>query len=230
MIHGFNAAASGLQGYQNRLNVQANNIANVSTVGYKAEDAGFSDILYTNIQTAGAQEQQIGNGVRLSLISSSFEQGALDRTGRDLDFALDGEGFFCVEQPGGGYAYTRAGQFGLSDGYLVTSEGDYVLDRNLQRISAQALEQQSAAPGVFVFAYPDALVRAGDSLFIASAQSGQAQLLAGAVVKQGYLEASSADISEEMTKMIVAQRGFQANARMLQTADEIEETSNRLRA
>jgi flagellar basal-body rod protein FlgG len=129
--------------------------------------------------------------------------------------------------------------FYYSDGYLVNSEGSYVLDSNFQRIGITGAPedvvfsaQGSAGAvnlGVFTFSNKFALDRIGDSLFSANAVSGEPEAAKETIIMQGYLEASTVDVADEMTKMIVAQRGFQANARMLQTADEVEEITNRMR-
>lgn len=245
MIHAFNSAALGLKSYQIRLDVRANNMANANTAGYKAQDAGFSDALYSNTVTGEGDILQTGNGVRLSMVSGALEQGALKKTGRDFDAAIEGDGYFCVQGANGGLFFTRAGNFTPSGGFLATPEGHYVLDGGFERIriyddagevtlaagseSKVRNNGQTIFLGVFTFQNPYALGMEGSGLLSANAQSGAPRVNRGALLKQGYLEASSVDLSAEMAGMIEAQRGFQANARMLQTADNIEEMSNNLR-
>ncbi|MFK7765607.1 MAG: flagellar hook protein FlgE [Mariniblastus sp.] len=118
--------ASGLLAHQRKLDVVANNIANVNTNSYKTQRSLFSDLIYTDRLPArgpsdnfgGVNPQQIGNGVSVAQITRKFEQGVLTSTGEDFDFAIQGDGFFMVsgEQP----SFTRDGSFGIDGrGYLV---------------------------------------------------------------------------------------------------------------
>lgn len=127
--------ASGLLAHQQKLDVVANNIANVNTTSFKTQRALFSDTLYSTIQEAsgstgpefgGINPQQIGFGVNLSQVSSNFSQGVLTDTGESFDFALQGDGFFVVE--GQTQQFTRDGSFSVnSDGFLVDpSTGGFV--------------------------------------------------------------------------------------------------------
>src|SRR4051794_11249129 len=126
-------AATGMAAQQTRTEVIANNLANVSTTGFKRSRAQFEDLLYQNIQgpqVLGSSESntspaiQVGRGTHLTGVTRLNSQGALEHTGRSLDVGLDGEGFFPVTLPGGNVAYTRDGSFQISDqGVLVTSDG-----------------------------------------------------------------------------------------------------------
>ena len=118
-------AASALDAQQGYIDVVANNLANIDTVGFKAGQASFSDALS---ETLGAfpSQVQLGMGVQLSAVTPNFSQGGLQSTGVPSDMAINGNGFFVVKNPTSGQiSYTRAGNFSVdSSGYLVTAAGD----------------------------------------------------------------------------------------------------------
>lgn len=120
-------AASGLLAHQSKLDVVANNLANLNTVAYKSRNILFADLIYSTFkkatttdftQSGGTNPRQIGNGVQIASISRDESQGVLDATGGELDFAIEGEGYFVMD--GGRQLYTRDGSFSLdAQGYLV---------------------------------------------------------------------------------------------------------------
>ncbi|MEK6584316.1 MAG: flagellar hook protein FlgE [Nitrospirota bacterium] len=113
---------SGLNANGASLSVIGNNIANVNTVGFKASRASFADVLSQSL--TGSSGAQIGRGVFLSDVSTLFSQGSLETTSSGLDFGLDGEGFFIMNDAAGTALYSRAGQFSINkDGYIVNPEG-----------------------------------------------------------------------------------------------------------
>src|SRR3712207_2340057 len=113
-----NSAIAGLRAHQTKLDVTGNNIANVNTVGYKASQTVFEDTLSQvmrngsapTAQAGGTNPAQIGLGVKVAGITTNFEQGAAQNTGRSTDFMISGDGFF-VTQAGNEQLYTRAGSF-----------------------------------------------------------------------------------------------------------------------
>ena len=135
MLRSMFAAVSGLQAHQTFMDVVGNNIANVNTTGFKAGTVEFEDLLSQTMNGAGAPASaiaggtnpaQVGLGVRLAGIGTNFSQGAAQLTGRSTDFAIQGDGFFVVDQ-GGVQAYTRNGSFSLDGlGQLVTADGGLV--------------------------------------------------------------------------------------------------------
>src|SRR5690606_9045653 len=135
MTDSLRTSASGMIAQQKRVDVIANNLANVNTTGFKRSRTNFEDLLYETVQgprrTVGdgvIGAMQIGHGVRLSAIQRVHGQGAAEMTGRPLDLAIEGEGFFQVELPDGSLGYTRDGSFTLSDsGQLVTNSGHALL-------------------------------------------------------------------------------------------------------
>lgn len=126
-------AATGMAAQQTRIDVIANNLANVNTPGFKRSRAHFEDLLYQTmrgeqrVDTQGVEtiaEIQIGRGTRLSSIQRMHGQGAFEQTNRLMDLAIDGDGLFQVNRPDGSIAYTRDGSFTISgEGLLVTAGG-----------------------------------------------------------------------------------------------------------
>ncbi len=133
MIRSMWAAASGMQAQTMNIDVIANNLANVTTTGYKRSRAEFQDLLYETMQPPGGSTSentqaptgiQLGHGVRPVAIAKNFSEGELQMTKNELDLAIEGNGFFQVTQSTGTTAYTRAGAFKLDkDGRIVTSDG-----------------------------------------------------------------------------------------------------------
>jgi flagellar hook protein FlgE len=131
------AGVSGLRTHQAYMDIVGNNIANVNTTGYKSSSAMFEDLLSQSLRGAGApaadasaggtNPAQVGLGVKLGSVQMNFAQGASQLTGRSLDFAIQGDGLFVIDQ-GGSRAYMRAGSFSLDgNGNVVTPEGGFVL-------------------------------------------------------------------------------------------------------
>ncbi len=133
MIRSLWTAATGMEAQQMNIDVVANNLANVNTVGFKRSRADFQDMLYQTIKSAGARSSaqtevptgiQVGLGTRTVAVQKLFLQGDFQQTGNELDIAIEGDGFFQIIQPNGEIAYTRAGGFKLdSVGRIVTSDG-----------------------------------------------------------------------------------------------------------
>ncbi len=131
-------AATGMQAQQTNVEVISNNIANMTTTGYKRRQAEFQDLIYQNLRRVGSNSSdsgsivpagaQVGLGVRTAAIYRINEQGNLQQTSNTLDLAISGNGYFQVTLPSGDTAYTRDGSFGLSpDGQIVTADGFTVL-------------------------------------------------------------------------------------------------------
>jgi len=126
-------AKTGLDAQQTRLAVISNNLANVGTTGFKQSRAVFEDLLYQNLRQVGAQSSEdtrlpsglmLGTGTRVVATEKIHTQGNIENTGKSLDVAIDGKGFFPILLPDGSPAYTRDGSFMVSDqGQLVTASG-----------------------------------------------------------------------------------------------------------
>lgn len=234
--------AAGLAANQYYINNIGSNIANVNTAGYKPVVTAFNDLLYSQMYVKSADVLS-GNGSKAEYGGINPGQAALLPTGNKLDFAIQGSGWFAVETKDG-VRYTRNGAFGLSPEngslFLVDSSGNYVLDKAGNRISqagetdtddvskadADALATQAA---VYDFANPEALTPLTSSLYASNTQSGEPTLSTDSQVVSGYLEQSGTSMVDGMLDLIMAQRAYQLSAKVLQTADEDEQTVNSLR-
>ena len=257
MIRALWTSASGMAAQQTNLDVVSHNIANVNTVGFKQSRANFEDLIYQNIKDPGVVSAdgnrvpsgiQVGLGVKVSDLSKIFWQGSLKHTERDLDVSIEGPGFFKIELPGGGEAYTRAGNFQIdNEGYLVTSEG-YKLLPNIQINSPETLVSISISPNgkvnavrneggqqtveelgdikLYRFVNPAGLKAIGQNLFMATEASSEAvegdpNTDGFGKLSQGFLESSNVNIVEEMVNLIVAQRAYEMNSKGITTSDEM---------
>ncbi|HEX3037500.1 MAG TPA: flagellar hook-basal body protein [Oscillospiraceae bacterium] len=232
MISSFYTAASGAIWLQKGIDVTANNVANISTNGYKADKVSFSDLVYTNVYPKGENDKlKMGNGVKLDKIDTVFTDGPINPTGRPLDFALQSDGFFAVQTPSG-VKYTRDGNFTLSEengqSFLTTPSGDYVLNSQGQRIAVND-DQQNLDIGVFKFQNTDGLVKDGNDYIVPTTNAGTVSVVQDPIIRQGALEGSSVNLADEMTDIINSQRSFQFNTKIVQISDEIMQTINGLR-
>lgn len=232
MIRAFYSGSAGMRAQQSSVDVISNNIANLNTAGYKEKNAEFSDLLYSsmlNPEVAGSGEMLAGTGERVASTKSDMSPGTAQQTDRQLDFCIEGEGFFAVKDTAGNTFYTRSGSFSVSSAqgmYLIDSAGRYVLDASGNRILSKD-GKLNAAPGVYDFSNVSGLYAAGDGLYSASNTSGAAASVQR-TVKQGFLEASNVDLANQMTKLIMAQRGYQLSSGLIQNADKIEGMVNEL--
>ena len=240
---GYHTAASGVMAYQMALDVTANNMANVNTNGFKASRPSFADLLYTERNNEN-EETQFGHGVKVQKTDMMFEQSTLRQTYRELDFAALDEGFFAVLTPEGTVNYTKDGAFYISrqdeaaPWELVNEFGAYVLDYEGNRIQVPFIEGTENdidatalynMVGVYTFENPYGLDQIGNNYFQANASSGPAASNTNAGKKQYYLEASSTNVANEMSKVIEFQRAFQLNINMVKTHDQLENIVNNLR-
>jgi flagellar hook protein FlgE len=272
------AAISGLKTHQIMMDVTANDIANVNTIGYKSSRTTFKDSL-AQLQRGGAGQgpgqggsnpAQVGLGTQLGSIDSQMGSGALQSTGNALDVAIQGDGWFRIGQAtvagttatltAGTEQYTRAGNFSRNDqGYLVTADGFYVVGRTVpsttvsatppgadqliqipQGASSIAIGQdgsvsyipagsstRTTAGYISLAKFPNdsGLQRASGNRWTANAASGAEEVGTPGgdfgSTSPGTLEMSNVDLATEFTNMISAQRGFQANSRVISTADDM---------
>lgn len=229
----FYSASVGATAQQSKLDVLANNFANINTEGYKTKNATFSDLLYTTTQGAQGDNVERGSGTRLDKTYSVFEAGAYIETDSKLDFYIDGRGFFALKNPATEETvYTRNGNFSMAqmgnDFYLTSGDGYFVLDENGKNIKLNDLPSDQIKPAVYDFVVLDGISSVGDSNYAPTQRNGEA-VLSSVGVMQGRLESSNVDISKEMTKVIEAQRAYQYALKMVQTSDEIQTTINSLR-
>ncbi len=230
MIREFYTATAGANSNQTYLDVISNNLANIQTEGYKSLKPEFSDLLYTNLTQAGNGSLMVGSGSKIDKTDTLFSEGTLIQTDKLTDFAILGDGFFAIQKEDE-ILYTRTGAFtvGNIDGenYLMLDSG-YVLDNNEEPIILTEGENEINI-GVYKFTNNFDLERVGNNLFRIANENAEYEISEVAEVKRGYIEGSNVVLSQEMVKMIQTQRAFQFNSRIIQVADEIEQTINSLR-
>jgi flagellar hook protein FlgE len=278
VLRGMYSAISGLKMHQAMLDVTANDIANVNTIGYKGSRTTFTDQL-AQLQSGasapdggggGRNPAQIGLGVQFGSIDNVMGGGAMQSTSNVLDLAVQGEGWFRLTtdgpddltSPAGAPAtaegYTRAGNFTRnSAGFLVTQSGAYLLGKETNdpaspdvylRIPDGASNMTIGASGqvsyvpadggarvtagyltLAKFANEGGLERASTNVWRVSPASGTESPAGGGLpgtnglggTISGVVEMSNVDLANEFTELISAQRGFQANSRVISTADEV---------
>lgn len=215
MERGLYIAASGMVAEQMRQDQIANDLANASTPGYKADrvtQRAFGDLLLSNSQTG----QAIGGlnmGVGIDRMTTDLAAQPLRDTGEPLDLAIAGDGFFAVQTPQG-VRYTRNGQFTESAAGTLTDQlGNAVLGRNGQPVRVGG-DGHVTATDVGVFALTN-VAKQGDNLFTGTA-AGQAT----GAVRTGALEGSGVDPARTMVDMIASFRAFEAGQKAIQTIDD----------
>lgn len=246
MNQSFYIGAVGAQQQLKRLNVHADNIANVNTTGFKANRADFSALIYRDRQ--GVEEElPMGVGTKLLMTATDFSSGGVADTGRSLDYMIEGDGFFALVDLGTGeVTYTRDGSFTKSE-YLRDSgevdeagepilekvyclsdgNGRFVLSREGGLIEVDD-PQETLPIGIFDYGNYDGMTKLGENRFLPVEKNGNLWIGTGKLV-QGALELSNADLSDELTKVIEAQRAYGLALKVVQTSDEIETVINGLR-
>ena len=250
-------ARTGLEAQDARMRVIANNLANIGTTGFKRDRANFATLAYQDARVAGQQSSSetayatglnLGTGVSVQSTTQITTQGTLSTTGNPLDLALDGEGYFQVQMPGGRLAYTRAGNFSRSaEGQLVTAQGFPVQpaisipegagavtvapDGTVSAVTAEGQATELGQLTLASFVNPAGLQALGDNFLGETVASGQAQLgPAGAQgrgsIRQGMLEASNVNVVEELVDMIECQRAYEVNSKMISAVDEMLRNAN----
>ena len=246
-------ARTGLDAQDTRMRVISNNLANVNTTAFKRDRANFATLGYQVVTAPGAQSTQstqyatglnLGTGVRVQGTARIDTEGSLNTTGNSLDLAIDGDGYFQVQMPGGELGYTRAGNFSRSpEGLLVTSDGYQVMPgitipQGASSITigtdgtvSATLPGQTAAQTlgqIQVANFPNAagLQSMGDNYVKETAASGAADLgVPGengrGTVRQGMLEASNVNVVEELVDMIETQRAYEVNSKMISATDDM---------
>jgi len=255
-------AATGMHMQQKSVDTIANNMANVNTPGFKRGRVSFEDMVYrdlggANIATGvpgapGAQRLWQGSGVAVSSILKSFAAGEIKQTGRQMDLAIQGEGFVEVVAADGTPAYTRGGTLVIDKEGFLASAGGHALKPAIH-VGVDAREIAIEADGrVMVRARDDAsLVEAGrielvrfadtsglsalgSNLYQPTERSGEA--IAGragedglGTLAQGFVEASNVNLVEEMVELMMAQRAYESSVKVIQASDELLAMSNNLR-
>jgi flagellar hook protein FlgE len=286
MMSGMYAATSGLDAHQTMLDVTADNLANVDTVGYKRQSAEFSDELAQTLQaattangySAGTNPVQVGLGVRVGSINNLMSAGGVLSTASTTDVAIQGDGFLRVANGDvsgatpvfGSTQYTRAGDLTLNqNGYLTTQTGQFVLgyaaqpngagayqpittgagaaqnpivvppgsthvtigpDGSVNYVSPAGVPATAGYVSLALFPNEAGLQRDGGSLWSATLSSGseipgQPGIGNYGQTIGGELEQSNVDMGTEFINMIEAERGYEANAGTITTADRMMQTA-----
>jgi len=253
-------ARTGLEAQDTRMRVIAHNLANVGTTGFKRDRASFETLAYQDERVAGTQSSDetkyaiglnLGTGVKVQGTSRIETQGALNTTGNALDLAIDGDGYFQVQLPGGQTAYTRAGNFSRSaEGQLVTAQG-YVVQPSITipqdatnitvgndgtvsvTIAGQTDPTVVGQLTLASFANPAGLQATGDNYLTETAASGTPQVGAAGAdgrgkIQQGMLEGSNVNVVEELVDMIECQRAYEVNSKMISAVDEMLKNANQM--
>lgn len=240
MPYGMYISAEGAAAQAQRLEVIANNLANVDTAGFKPDVPTFQARFAEAIQRGHAQPgnrsiNDVGGGVKINGVATNYSMGELKHTGNDLDFAINGKGFFQIRGDDGQQYLSRAGDFALdTQGRLVTQYGHRpVLDQqgseiqltpNLPwSISQDGFISQSGNIHALGLSQPeslDELVKIGNNLFKPTGNLKPLDL-AERSIRQGYLEMSGASPVRQMMSMIETTRAFQANTQMIQNQDSM---------
>lgn len=261
-MRSLSTAATGMQAQQLNVEVISNNIANMNTTGFKRQRAEFQDLLYMNVERMGTTSSdggtivptgvQVGTGVKAGSVYRVTEQGNVSQTGNRFDLALQGEGYFVVQNPDGTESYTRAGNFSVSpDGQLVTGDG-YVVSPGIAipeeavdvvisavgmvqaRVAGEVEYQELGQIDLAKFINSAGLDAIGDNLFLETPSSGVANLgtpgaLGYGTVLQGFLENSNVNAVNEISALILAQRAYEMNSKVITTSDEMLGIASQLR-
>lgn len=250
--------ATGMQAQQLNVAAIANNLANVNTAGFKKNRVSFEDVFYRSITPATTGDPTdpampvIGLGTLVSSNAKSFLPGEIKQTDGPLDVAIRGNGFFEVQMPDGSSAYTRVGSLSItSDGMLGTTSGfplkqQIEIPQDAQQIVIDSTGKVSAklpnennlvALGQIELSSvpnPEGLNPLGDNLYAITPAAGQVRVANPAeegmgTLAQGYMEASNVNMAEEMVNLVLAQRAYELNAKVIQASDEMLAISNNLR-
>ncbi len=250
MMDALYSAASGMTAQQTSMDVVANNLANATTSGYKRDRLDLVDLAYQPFRLPGGREGQVGLGAAPGRVNKEHEQGGLQNTGRDMDVAIQGEGFFQVTRPDGTLAYTRAGNLQIDANGRIGMPSGELLQPRIQ-VPAGAGDVSIAASGevtatvngvatrigtitTAAFANPSGLLAVGGNLLTATANSGTAALGTPGTgergqLSQGFLEASNVNVGTEMISLITTQRAFEASSKVVMASDEMMGMANGLR-
>ncbi|KPK85892.1 MAG: flagellar basal-body rod protein FlgG [Phycisphaerae bacterium SM23_33] len=260
MLRAFSTAATGMTAQQMIVDTIANNLANINTVGFKRSQVDFQDLMYVKLLEPGQEVAagviapsgfEIGSGVRPASTLKVFTQGEMQNTGRSLDVAIQGDGFFQVTLPGGETRYTRDGSLRVNaNGQLTTSSG-YTLEpaitipSDARSISigedgtVSVFAGSSGSPStvgtiaLVRFSNPAGLTNEGGNLLAQSPASGAP--ISGTAgqggfgtIMQAFLERSNVQMVNELVNLITAQRAYEINSRAIRAGDEMLTTANRL--
>lgn len=243
MIRSLYTSVSGLIALENRQSNIINNINNVNTNGFKSDELimkSFKDVMLSNNEGKNSRKVNLGtlsSGVAIDEVTTKHTQGLLKQTSNSTDFAIDGRGFFIVDRittNGVERYYTRDGNFRVgNNGYLITSNGDYVIGENKNTGNLEPIfvgtnkfnldvnnnilmnGNSTYRLGSADFTDYSSLKKIGDNLY-----KGENPIYNADVwMHQGFIESSNVSLSNEMTEMITTMRAFESNQKMIQIID-----------
>lgn len=233
MVRGFYSLASGIITQNRVLDTVSNNIANSNTNGFKTDKVSTKTFGSMVVARMDGQKSNIGNATMFTTADqniTNFSQGPLQQTGRNLDFAIDGKGFFAV-QTDGGTLYTRNGSFDIDGGgYLVLNGIGRVLGKNGQPIylgtdnitsdtagNIYVNGTKTADFGIYTFQNEQDLTRVGEGFY----SINNPIALQNTAVVWKNVEGSNTDLAQELTDAISAQRNLQSCSQALKMYDQI---------
>lgn len=286
MLKSLSSAISGLRSQQTEMDIIGNNIANVSTSGFRSSNANFEDLFYDTLNegSQAVNPSQVGYGAQVGSIDKNMERVGANQTDRALDVYIDGDAYFGVCKDSKSTSpdyYTRVGDLHVGqDGYLEDSNGNYILGADLSASPIQSgspINIQNAVKikeddgttvtlndngkylsknlsisinpdgtitgsvddakgtlqdangnsiqiALYTFPNQDGLSQVGDSYFTTSDSSGAATCVTAEngnnmSLRTGELDASNVDLAKEFTNMIVTERAYQSNSRIITTSD-----------
>jgi len=256
MLWALKSGATGLNAQQLKVDILANNLANINTPGFKKSRPDFNELVSQNVAdsgtpvAAGNDTVMLGSGIRVTEAKRLYEQGDLIETGVQMDLAIAGEGFFKVLLPGGEERFTRDGSFALDPkGNIVTSAGcklegiqlepgsskiDVAPDGTVRVANSEGAATTAGQVQLYQFTNMAGLQAAGDNLYLFNGTPSEVVTKSpgsdgAGQVRQGYLEKANVNLVEEMANLIEAQRSYGFNARIVRTADEMWSMANSLR-
>lgn len=256
MIESLHIAATGMESQQTNLDVVANNLANINTTGFKKSRVNFEDLMYRELVASQSLQsggnKTLGLGSAVTRTEKVFSAGDLKQTNRDLDFAIRGKGLFEVLLPDGSTVYSRTGSFQLSEnGTIVNGDGNPLsglvqvpndAEQLVVRTDGQVLvkvlgEEELVEIGQIElanFVNHSGLRSIGSNLYLPTEESGDAIMVKPGEdgvgnIAQGFLESSNVKLVEELTNMILAQRAYEINSKVIQASDDILGIINNLR-
>lgn len=242
MLEGLYSAAAGMSAQQQQLDAIGNDLANLSTSGYQSERVAFSDLLYNPVEEAGTVTTT-GAGASSQVIGRNETEGPIKQTGRPLDLAIEGDGYFQVTLPSGKSALTRNGALAVdANGSLTTAEGDQLVPPIKLPAGVSAKDVQVGSDGTVTAGTtklgqiqlvtvdsPAHLLANGSGQLTPTTDSGAPHAAPTAQIHQGELEESNVDMGKEMALMITTQRNFQMTSTAIQNESQMMSIANQLR-
>lgn len=259
MLNSLYIGATGMQAQQAHVDTIANNLANANTPAYKRGRVVFEDLLARvdamlpqGMAMQGVSDAAAALGVRVAGQSKLFTEGELKKTDSPLDVAIRGEGFLEVMLPDGSAALTRAGTLTVNRDGLLSSAAGHPLRGDLAvppmaqdltihadglvtaRVEGESKPVELGQIELATVSNPQALQPIGENLYRSTAETGEPVYgKAGEAgfghLAQGYLEGSNVRLVDEMVSLVLAQRAYELNAKLVQAADEMLAISNGLR-